>query len=300
MGIIGSNPILDRKNRGERQIMPLIDTANEDVKKFQGLHLYHGGLSSCAQRVRITLAEKNLDWVPHVVDLRSNEHCTEEYQSIDPKGLIPTLVHDGQVIIESVDIIAYLDAHFPGAPLVPQSASGQEEVRVWTEKADRSQKSLKLMSHEFLFKPDRRMSPSELDEFVSTHKNKDLQEFMRKFSSDDGFSQAEIDDAVQTHHDAFRELDRALKDQEWLVENQFSLADIAWAPNVHRVDLMLYPLDRHPNLNAWYERLSARPSYRIGLVEHEPDKAAPAFAAYTKERRAEGTDVTCYGPLRDR
>ncbi len=277
--------------------MPLIDTVNEEVKKFQGIHLYHGGLSSCAQRVRITLAEKELEWTAHVIDLRNNEHCTEEYQSINPKGLIPTLIHEGRTIIESVDIIVYLDDHFPYTPLMPQSSEGRDQVLAWTDKADRSQNSLKLMSHEFLFKPDRRMSPEELADFVSNHKNKNLQEFMRKFSSADGFSRQEIDDAVQSHYEAFCELDLALEGHEWLVDDQFTLADIAWAPNVHRVDLMLYPLERHPNLYDWYKRLSARPSYRIGLVDHEPDKAAPAFAAYTKERQAAGTDVRCFGPL---
>lgn len=279
--------------------MPIIETSNEEVKKFTGLHLYHGGLSSCAQRARITLAEKNLDWVPHVVDLRKDEHCTEEYQSINPKGLIPTLVHDGTVITESVDIIAYLDENFPGESLVPRSESSRQEVLAWTAKADRSQKSLKLISHEFLFKPTKRYSPEALAKFVATHRNKELQDFMIKFSSEEGFSKAEIDAAVKEHFDAFTELDHALDGKDWLVDNQFTLADVAWAPNVHRVDLMFYPLDIHPNLNAWYKRLMERPSYRIGLVEHEPENAASTFAEYTKQRRAEGTDVTCYGPLKE-
>jgi glutathione S-transferase len=64
--------------------MPLIDTSNKDVKFFKGLHLYHFWLSSCSQRVRIVLAEKDLDWVSHEIDSEKMEHATPEYQSIDP------------------------------------------------------------------------------------------------------------------------------------------------------------------------------------------------------------------------
>jgi hypothetical protein len=49
--------------------MPQIETKNEKVKKLVGLHLYHDPLSSCAMRVRMVLAEKNLPWQNHVIDL---------------------------------------------------------------------------------------------------------------------------------------------------------------------------------------------------------------------------------------
>ena len=58
--------------------MPAIETTNEEVKTFKGLHLYHFWLSSCAQRVRIVLGEKGLEWTGHEIDLEKQEHATEE------------------------------------------------------------------------------------------------------------------------------------------------------------------------------------------------------------------------------
>ena len=277
--------------------MPLIETQNKEVQQFTGLHLYHAGFSSCAQRVRITLAEKKLDWTSHVVDLANKEHATAEYQSINPKGLVPTFVDNGQVIIESVDIIDYIDTKFGGAPLMPASDAGKAEVRRWTAKAAHAQHGLKLLTHEFLFKGGRRMTPEKLEEFLSNHRNEELGEFMRKFSSEDGFSKAELDEAVQEHYDLFQGLESALDGQDWLVENTFSLADIAWTPNVHRLDILGYPLGLHPNLNAWYQRIQARPSYISALQAQEPIKLLEHFGRYTQKRQAEKTDVRQFGPL---
>ena len=79
--------------------MPHIETKNGKVKKLAGLHLYHDPLSSCAMRVRMGLAEKNLPWQSHIIDLAKMEHATAEYQSINPSGLVPTLIHDGRTYI---------------------------------------------------------------------------------------------------------------------------------------------------------------------------------------------------------
>ena len=67
-------------------------------------------------RVRMVLAEKSLPWTSHVVDLSKMEHATPEFQSINPQGLVPTLIHDGRTYIESIDIIRYLDELKP-API---------------------------------------------------------------------------------------------------------------------------------------------------------------------------------------
>jgi glutathione S-transferase len=85
--------------------MPLIKTVSEHAKRLRGVHLFHAGMSNCSQRIRIVLEEKGMAWESHLVDLDKHEHLTEQYQQINPNGVVPTLVHDGQVIIESNDII---------------------------------------------------------------------------------------------------------------------------------------------------------------------------------------------------
>ena len=47
------------------------------------LELYHGNLSVCAQKVRITLAEKNLPWTNHDVSLAKGEHLTPRFKKME-------------------------------------------------------------------------------------------------------------------------------------------------------------------------------------------------------------------------
>ena len=123
--------------------MPQIETKNEKVQKLAGLHLYHDPLSSCAIRVRMVLAEKKLLWQSHVIDLAKMEHATPEYQSINPNGLVPTLIHDGRTYIESIDIIQYLDGLAAMPPLSPVVPKEQADCRSLTALADGAQVALK-------------------------------------------------------------------------------------------------------------------------------------------------------------
>lgn len=289
----------DKKNRHlGRSTIPAIDTSNEEVKGYKGIHLYHFWLSSCSQRVRIVLLEKDLDWVSHEIDISpaGMEHTTAEYQSIHPGGLVPALVHDGQVITESIDIIDYLDQCFPDPPLRPDGEQQQREMLEWMGRADAAQHSLKTLTHEFLFKPDR-MTPDQLAHFLEHHQNEELRDFMEVFCSDNGIPKSEIDAELKLQHDEFSALDRALKDQHWLIGDLFSLADIAWIPNVRRFDIMMYPLDRHPNLKAWYERFKERSSFKKGITDHEIPPALAHFAEYSQQRASENTGISVFGPL---
>jgi glutathione S-transferase len=276
--------------------MPLIETQNEEVKRLTGLTLYHAGLSSCAQRVRMVLAEKDLDWESREIDLAAGEHAGAEYLSINPTGLVPALIDGGQVITESIDIIDYLDGKSGGLALRPSDPEEIEQMNTWTAAADGAQSSLKLLSHEFLFKPGRR-SPEKLKQFLASHQNEDLKAFHRDFCSDEGFGDVRVRAQLKVQHDHFAALDAALSERAWLVGDSFSLADIAWVPNVYRMTLMDYPLAAlHPNLARWFDRVCGRRSFDAALVSWHPDTLRQAFADYSGKRRAEGTDITAFLP----
>ncbi len=65
------------------------------------LELYTHPQSPCVQKVRIVLAEKGLDWSKHHVSLPDKENLRPEYLKLNPLGVVPTLVDNGQPIIES-------------------------------------------------------------------------------------------------------------------------------------------------------------------------------------------------------
>lgn len=269
--------------------MAIIETSNQSLTALRGLHLWHAPLSSCSQRVRITLAEADKGFESHLVDLEKGEHASAAYQAIHPKGVVPALVDDGVLHIESIDIIRHISARTAPELLPPE---GEDLLAL----ADASQLDLKLLTFEFLFRGGPAKSDAEAQAFQTNHHNAFLRQFYRDFAA--GFDRDRVDRAVTATMEGFQRLDQTLSDgRTYLCGDAFTLADIAWMPNVHRFDLMGWPFDRTPHVARWFAHVSQRPSYQVALVDWEPGEVATAFAAYTAQRQAEGTDITTFGVL---
>jgi len=249
--------------------------------------------------VRITLAEKGLEWESHVISIPDNEHATPEYQAINPDGLVPAFVHDGVLMIESKDIIQYLDQSYPEPPLTPEGDDARRLLQKWVDWADDAQSDLKLLSHEFLFRPRKKMTPEEVEEFAANHHNKALVDFIREWQLVEIFDTVKIAAAVDRTHAYFQELDAALAaGSPWIMGGQFTLAEAAWMPNVHRMWLMDWPLERYPALGAWLERARQHPSFIAGLADWEPEIVVERFQAYVAERNnGAGIHVRNFGVL---
>ena len=86
------------------------------------LELYHNINSVCAQKVRIALKEKGQEAKDHIMTLRGDQH-EPAYLKLNPNGVVPTLIHDGEPITESSLILYYIDDAFPEPPLMPKTAA---------------------------------------------------------------------------------------------------------------------------------------------------------------------------------
>jgi glutathione S-transferase len=84
------------------------------------LELYHNINSVCAQKVRIALYEKDQSVEEHLLTLQGDQN-DPAYMRLNPNGVVPTLVHDGNVITESSLILYYIDEAFPDPPLMPDA-----------------------------------------------------------------------------------------------------------------------------------------------------------------------------------
>ena len=111
-------------------LLPADQVTTEEVRSWTGLHLLHFQSSTCSQKVRILLREKGLAWTSHPINLAAQKHVTPWFLGINPRGVVPVLVHDGRVHVESNDILAYLDA-LPSElePFFPQDESESAAVQ---------------------------------------------------------------------------------------------------------------------------------------------------------------------------
>lgn len=251
--------------------MGIVTSTNKEITALEGLHLYHGGMSNCSMRVRMTLEEKGLSWTSHHIDLRKAENITPEYFGIHPKGLVPALVHDGTVIIESTDIIDYLDEKYPNPPLRPSSEAEQEKMLAWMRLA--AQNHIHVKTFMFAHQIGKRMAKTEAELAVyrELQHNEELLAFHAENSSEEGLSQARIAKATEVLNECFTRLEQALAEHEWLAGDSFSLADITWVPLYVTLNNARFPFDDYPHILRWKEAVKQRPSYKQGVLDWVPE-----------------------------
>ena len=250
--------------------MGIVASNSQEAAGLEGIHLYHGGMSNCSMRVRMTLEEKGLEWTSHHIDLRKAENTTPEYFAIHPKGLVPALVHDGVVIIESTDIIDYLDERYPEPPLHPTDDEARAKMHEWMRLAADNHLSVKAFM--FANQIGKRMvkSPEALAEYLRLQKNDELREFHAEHSSAEGLSPERLKKATAILEDCFSRLDATLSQHEWLAGDAFSLADITWVPLYVTLNNAGFPLDRYPDIIRWKNTVRARPSFEKAVIDWVP------------------------------
>src|SRR5271154_861030 len=112
--------------------------AASDIKTFEEetvLELYHNINSVCAQKVRIALKEKGQEAKEHLLTLQGDQN-DPVYMKLTPNGVVPTLVHDSNVITESSLILYYVDDAFPNPPLMPKTPVARHRVRLYNKLVD--------------------------------------------------------------------------------------------------------------------------------------------------------------------
>lgn len=92
------------------------------------LHNYYRSSTSVRLRAALNLKGLGYDYVAH--HLRKGEHRGADYLALNPQGLVPALVlPGGEVLVQSLAIIEYLDEMHPEPPLLPSGAADRARVR---------------------------------------------------------------------------------------------------------------------------------------------------------------------------
>ena len=107
-----------------------------NLNAMKNVTLYHHGPSTCSQKVRMILELKNISYESKIIDLLAGEQHASEYVKLNPNHLVPTLVIDDGVLIESSVINEYLDDNFPGIPAKPSDSFNIAKMRLWVKYID--------------------------------------------------------------------------------------------------------------------------------------------------------------------
>jgi glutathione S-transferase len=242
------------------------------------LTLYHHGSSVCAAKVRIVLAEKSLPWDGVYVDILRGDQFAPDYVKLNPKAVVPTLVHDGKVILESTVIAEYLDEAFPDVPLKPADPVHRAAMRVWTKAVD---EQLHPACAELTFASCHRhiigrLGPQKLNEFLEStppvsvtanwHARK--KEIVRQ-----GMAAPDVGRTFKLYDGYLQKMEDMLQHKPWLAGDTYSLADIGLAPYVNRLDMLGMSamwVGSRPRLTEWFERIKSRRSFQPALLDMCP------------------------------
>lgn len=250
------------------------------------IELYHNDMSVCAQKVRFALAEKKLPWEGRHLNLRAGDQQKPEYLKLNPNAVVPTLVDDGTVIIESTVICEYLDDAYPEPRLKPADAVGRARMRLWTKQLDEGvHAATSVVSSAIAFRYQKLAAGMEaLEEF-----HKKMPDPVKRERSWEnitrGVESRFFAEAVKRFDKLLADMETTLSSAPWLAGEEFSLADIGYAPYVTRLDhlQMQFLWDKRPHIPMWYDRIRERRGYTEGLEKW----FNPAYLPLMKEKGAE-------------
>ena len=227
------------------------------------IELWHEWNSVQSFKVRAVLAEKDLPWTPHRVELLRFEHLQPSYLALNPNGVVPTLVHDGQVLLESSVICQYLDEIFPMPALMPQDPYARAQARIWLKVFDDLvHPAIRQASFELLYRPLlARMAPDELDARLARHPNPVRAQRFRN-AARGAADRAAVEEATLSFRTIVSRMNAALSGNAWLAGPQYSLADIGMAPLVERLEMLglMSLLEPFPHATRWSAALMGRPA----------------------------------------
>jgi glutathione S-transferase len=227
------------------------------------IELWHEWNSVQSFKVRVMLAEKDLPWTEHRVELLKFEHLRPEYLALNPNGVVPTLVHDGLVVLESSVICQYLDEAFPAPALMPRDPYARAKARTWLKIFDDvAHAPLRQASFELLYRPYlARMPRDVLEYWLAGHPSPARAQRFRA-AAGGAPDRAAVKEAAASCRAILARMDGELRQNEWLGGAQYSLADVAMSPFIERLDHlgMMDLLKLYPEAKRWSAAVMARPA----------------------------------------
>ena len=229
------------------------------------LTLYNAPQSTCSQRARFVLNAKKLPFAEIKLDLLAGDQLKPDYLKLNPNGVVPTLDHDGAIIIDSSVIIEYLDEIAPEPEgFTPSAPAERAKMRALMRFIDEMPAAaVRVPTFNLAFLP--RFQAMSEEEFIAFANAKPLRrEFMLAMGRN-GFPQAEMDAALGRLARTLERMADAITATggPWLMGSRPSLADIAVMPAIVRMaDLGLDKMwAEMPAIGRWYDLIRAHPAF---------------------------------------
>ncbi len=228
------------------------------------LKLYNAPQSTCSQRVRFVLNTKGLPFEEVKLNLLAGDQMKPEYLKLNPHGVVPTLDHDGQIVIDSNVINEYLDEIEPRTSFTPEQPLARAHMRALMHFIDEMPAAaVRVPTYNLAFLPSfQKLDPAE---FNATAEAKPLRREFLKTMGQSGFATSEMDAALARLRRSYERMDAEIEKSggSWLLGKDISLADVAVMPSLVRMHDLNMPgwLDL-PRVVTWFDNIRAHPAFK--------------------------------------
>lgn len=220
--------------------MPVMVSLNPiDLEKNHTMiTLYWHPMSPNAKRVQVAARELDLALDTRIIDLSSGEQRSADFLNKNPNGKVPVVNIDGDFLWESPAILYRLAAeHRETQALLPDTDARIADMLKWMFwHANHQEPAINAIAFERLF---------------------------RKPLTGEDPVQDKIDEHMPLFEQCAGVLDAHLRDRQWLLGDQFTIADIALGTTLEMAQQAGIPLASFPGVQQWLQRLTGRPSWNV-------------------------------------
>lgn len=194
------------------------------------LKIYGDSRSGNCYKLKMLCAEMGIGYDWQEVDILAGDTRTPEFLGMNANGKIPLLSHpDGRYLAESNAILVYLA---DGSEFFSGDAFSRARILQW------------MFFEQYSHEP-----------YIATSR------FIVRYLGSPAGRQADLEQKRDGGYAALGVMDRHLQHQEYMAGGKFTIADIALFAYTHVAHEGGFDLDRFGAVNAWLERIRARPQF---------------------------------------
>ena len=228
--------------------------------------LYNDPQSTCSQRVRFVFNGKKIPFDEVKLNLLEGDQLKPDYLKLNPNGVVPTLDHDGAIVIDSTVITEYLDEVAPDVSFTPESPLERARMRALMHFIDEMPAAaVRVPTFNLAFLPSFQKMSREA--FMAMAESKPLRREFMMAMGQTGFPKAEMDAALARLRRTYERMDTQIETSggPWLLGKKITLADVAMMPALVRMnDLgMAAQWQNLPRILTWFDNIRAHSAFKL-------------------------------------
>jgi len=242
------------------------------------LKLYHGATSVCSQKVRVGLEELGLPYESVLLDLQRGDQFAPSYLQLNPGAVVPTLVDNGLVVVESSLILDYLDREKGEGRLTPNGKAVKVVAAHWLLRTLEIHAAINTLTFATAARDALLSSrtPEQIAETLARMPDQ-VAATKRRVLLEQGLEAIFVEQALRQLRRMFCDMQAALEEGAWLAGSAFSKVDVALIAYVDRLERLGFSgfwRDEFPALQNWLAAMQVRPSYETGIAAFVDPTAA--------------------------